>query len=176
MTDELAFHLADQLDHHWRRQLRPRLDGLTDDEYFWAPVPDCWTLHTDGSIDYEFPEPDPAPLTTISWRPAHITVGVLAVRGHGYFGGPPADYRTWPYAPDADTALQQLDSAYRVWIEGVQRLDDRQLRRPLGPAEGPYADRLMVDLVLHIHREVIHHGAEIALLRDLFAHTQPEES
>lgn len=27
----------------------------------------------------------------------------------------------------------------------------------------------MIDLVLHIHREVIHHGAEIALLRDLYA-------
>ncbi len=25
-------------------------------------------------------------------------------------------------------------------------------------------------LVLHIHRELIHHGAEIALLRDLYAH------
>ena len=28
----------------------------------------------------------------------------------------------------------------------------------------------MAALVLHIHREVIHHGAEIALLRDLYAH------
>ena len=28
----------------------------------------------------------------------------------------------------------------------------------------------MITLVLHIHREVIHHGAEIALLRDLYAH------
>jgi hypothetical protein len=26
----------------------------------------------------------------------------------------------------------------------------------------------MATLVLHIHREVIHHGAEIALLRDLY--------
>lgn len=25
-------------------------------------------------------------------------------------------------------------------------------------------------LVLHINREVLHHGAEIALLRDLYAH------
>jgi hypothetical protein len=25
--------------------------------------------------------------------------------------------------------------------------------------------------VLHIHREVIHHGAEVALLRDLYADT-----
>jgi hypothetical protein len=29
----------------------------------------------------------------------------------------------------------------------------------------------MLALVLHINREVIHHGAEIALLRDLYAHT-----
>jgi hypothetical protein len=29
----------------------------------------------------------------------------------------------------------------------------------------------MLDLVLHINRELIHHGAEIALLRDLYVHT-----
>jgi hypothetical protein len=28
----------------------------------------------------------------------------------------------------------------------------------------------MASLVLHINREVIHHGAEIALLRDLYLH------
>jgi len=28
----------------------------------------------------------------------------------------------------------------------------------------------MAELVLHINREAIHHGAEIALLRDLYAH------
>ncbi len=28
----------------------------------------------------------------------------------------------------------------------------------------------MAALVLHIHRELIHHLAEIALLRDLYAH------
>ena len=41
------------------------------------------------------------------------------------------------------------------------------LRRTVGPAEGLYAERPMAELVLHINREVIHHGAEIALLRDL---------
>lgn len=58
--------LADQLEFHWTNHLRPRLDGLTDDEYFWRPVPDCWTVHSDGSIDFEFPEPKPAPFTTIA--------------------------------------------------------------------------------------------------------------
>jgi hypothetical protein len=30
--------LLDQLEHHWVGQLRPRLDGLTDDEYLWEPA------------------------------------------------------------------------------------------------------------------------------------------
>ena len=45
---------------------------------------------------------------------------------------------------------------------------------PCGPAEGPYADQPLAALVAHIHREVIHHGAEVALLRDLYAHRSPD--
>jgi hypothetical protein len=33
--------VVDQIDAHWRDRLRPRLSGLTDDEYFWQPVPGC---------------------------------------------------------------------------------------------------------------------------------------
>ncbi|MDY7000042.1 MAG: DinB family protein, partial [Actinomycetota bacterium] len=164
MTTPLAPHLADQLDWHWRNQLRPRLDGLTDAEYFWSPVANCWAVHPDGSLDYEFPPPEPAPFTTIGWRLAHVTVFVLGLRGHRYFDGPPVDPRTRPWAVDAPTALDQLDSAYRVWAEGVAGLDHERLFLPLGPAEGPWSEKSMVDLVLHINREVIHHGAEIALL------------
>ncbi|WP_418004967.1 DinB family protein [Mycobacterium sp. PDNC021] len=170
MTEELA----DQLDWHWQHQLRPRLEGLTDDEYFWQPVPDCWTLHPDGSIDFSYPPPQPEPFTTIAWRLAHVIVGVLAMRNHSHFGGPPADYQSWPYALDAHTALEQLDAAYGNWIAGVRGLDDAALAQPCGPAEGPYADFLMATLVLHINREVIHHGAEIACIRDLYTHTQKE--
>ena len=46
---DLTTQLADQLDYHWTQPLRPRLDGLTDEEYFWQPVPDCWTVHPDGA-------------------------------------------------------------------------------------------------------------------------------
>jgi hypothetical protein len=36
MTDvNWTFQLAEQLDWHWREQLRPRLDGMTDEEYRW---------------------------------------------------------------------------------------------------------------------------------------------
>src|SRR2546430_16227359 len=37
-------HLVDQLDWHWQAQLRPRLDGLTDDEYFREPVAGSWSV------------------------------------------------------------------------------------------------------------------------------------
>ncbi|OBJ45320.1 serine/arginine repetitive matrix protein 1 [Mycolicibacterium mucogenicum] len=174
MTEDRTEELADQLDWHWQHQLRPRLEGLTDDEYFWEPVPGCWTLHPDGSIDFSYPPPQPEPFTTIAWRLAHVIVGVLAMRNHSHFGGPPADYQSWPYAHDARTALEQLDAAYANWITGVRGLDAAALARPCGPAEGPYADFSMATLVLHINREVIHHGAEIACIRDLYTHTPKE--
>lgn len=168
---DLTAQLADQLDFHWHRQLRARLDGLTDDEYFWEPVANCWTVHRDGSVDFAFPPPQPAPLTTIAWRMAHVIVGVLAMRNHFHFGGPPTDYQSWQYATDAATALAQLDDAYARWINGVRKLDAAALARPIGPQEAPWADHQMSELVLHINREVIHHGAEIACLRDLYIHS-----
>ncbi|MEB3032016.1 DinB family protein [[Mycobacterium] nativiensis] len=169
VTSEL---LAEQLDWIWCNQLRPRLDGLTDHEYLWEPVPDCWTVHR-GGIDFAFPAPEPAPFTTIAWRMVHVTVGVFAMRNHHHFGGPPADYGSWPYAVDAATALHQLDDAYQRWNAGVRGLDEAALARPIGAAEGPWADRTMAELILHINREAIHHGAEIACIRDLYAH-QPD--
>lgn len=171
---DLRTQLADQLDWHWRTQLRPRLDGLTDDEYFWQPVPDCWTIHSDGSVDYAYPGPSPTPFTTVAWRLAHVIVGVFAMRNHHHFGGPSADYQSWRYATDAQTALRQLDAEYSVWITGVRALSDTELNRPCGPAEGPYAEYALSELILHINREAIHHGAEIACLRDLYLHTRKD--
>lgn len=167
ITDELA----EQIDFHWTRFLRPRLQGLTDDEYVWQPVPDCWTVHPDGSVDFADPEPTPAPFTTIAWRLAHVIVGVFAMRNHSHFGAPPASYQTWSYGTDAATALRQLDEQYGTWIDGVRAMSADDLNRPCGPAEGPYADYPMLALVLHINREFIHHGAEIACIRDLYVHS-----
>jgi hypothetical protein len=46
--------------------------------------------------------------------------------------------------------------------------------RPVGcatwPGVGPYAEANAVDLALHVPDEVIHHGAEAGLLRDLYSH------
>jgi hypothetical protein len=175
------FQLAEQLDWHWREQLRPRLDGLTDAEYRWEPVPAAWNVRPRGTgtapirvgageftLDYALPQPVPPPVTTIAWRLGHIIVGVLGMRVASHFGGPPFDYDSHRYPGDAATALAQLDAAYAGWIAGVRGLGADALARPCGPAEGPYAESSMAELVLHINREMLHHGAEIALLRDLY--------
>ena len=179
MTLNWSSELADQLDWHWQHHVRERLEGLTDDEYLWQPVDDCWTVRPrtekpdgpgtgDFTIDFAFPEPTPPPVTTIAWRLGHIIVGVLGMRAASHFGGPPMTYQDFPYAGAADEALKQLDDAYATWIAGVRSLDDEALGRPCGPAEGPYAEYPMGALVLHINREMIHHCAEILLLRDLY--------
>jgi hypothetical protein len=181
-----SYELSDQLGRHWQHQLRPRLDGLSDAEYFWEPAPDSWNIHPRGrsrapvqagggafTIDFALPEPDPAPVTTIAWRLGHIIVGVLGARVSAHFGGPPVDYATFSYAGTAGEALDQLDAAYQRWSDAVAGLSVEELARPAGSSEGPFADRSLAALVLHINREVIHHGAEIALLRDLYLRRQP---
>ncbi len=120
-------------------------------------------------LDWAHPEPEPAPVTSIAWRLGHVIVGVLGARAHSHFGGPEADILQWDYAGTAQQALDQLDAAYAAWSDGVRALDDEGLRRAVGPAEGPWAESPMLTLVLHINREAIHHLAEVALLRDLWA-------
>lgn len=176
--------LLEQLEWHWHHQLRPRLAGLGDEEYLWEPAPGAWSVRPRGTstapvqagsgaftIDFAFPPPDPAPVTTIAWRLAHVIVGVFGARVADHFGGPPVDYEHHGYAGTADAALHQLDTVHDAWVVGVRGLDADALARPVGPAEGPFAASPMATLVLHIHREAIHHGAEIALLRDLYAAT-----
>ena len=90
------------------------------------------------------------------------------MRAASHFSGPPCDYATHHYPGDAATALDQLDSAYATWMAGVRGLGPEGLARAVGPAEGPWAEHSMAELVLHINRETLHHGAEIALLRDLY--------
>jgi hypothetical protein len=170
--------LLDQLDGHWNGQLRPRLDGLTDDEYFWEPAPGCWNVRRRGespigvgggswTIDVVRPWPSVSPVTTIAWRLGHLSV-VLGRRLAGHFGGADVSYDDFSYGADAGTALGQLDQLYWAWIAGVAALNESDLAQWRGPEHSESAALPMAELVLHISREVIHHGAEVALLRDLF--------
>jgi hypothetical protein len=181
--------LRDQLSWHWTHQLRDRLDGITDDEYFWEPAPGSWNVRPRGTgtapvqagsgavtIDFAFPVPEPSPFTTIAWRLGHVIVGVLAMRNASHFGRAATGYESFAYAATAAEALAQLDAEYATWTAGVESLGEDGLARPCGPAEGPYAELSMAALVLHINRETIHHLSEVCLLRDLYLHTSGKAS
>jgi hypothetical protein len=99
-------------------------------------------------------------VTTIAWRLAHIIVSCLGCRVGWHFGGQDVDSQTFAYAGTADEALKQLDEMYGRWNAGVRELSDADLESPERfPIEG---------IVLRVNRELIHQGAEISLLRDLY--------
>ena len=173
--------LFDQLDWHWTTQLRPRLDQLSDHEYLWEQVAGCWSIRPreqatsalaagggDVVMDFALPEPDPPPVTTIAWRLAHIAVAIFGMRVAAHCDGPAIAVRTLDYPLTAAGGLALLDEHYGAWVTHLRTVDDDRLWQPCGPTEGPYADLPFAGLILHLNREAIHHGAEIALLRDLY--------
>lgn len=164
--------LLSQLVFYWEQSLRPRLDGLTDEEYLWEPVSGCWSVRPqiDGTttIDWAFPTPDPAPFTTIAWRICHLAGPCLAMRVSSHFGDGSwtPDRRDWPIT--AAGGIDFLERGYHAWHDAVRRGGIERLCRPTGPAEGPYARHPFATLVLHLNRELMHHGGEIGTLRDLY--------
>ena len=178
--------LLDQLDWHWTHQLRPRLDGphrrrvplgagrrlLERAPRGAARPPPVQGGAGDVTIDFAFPEPDPAPVTTIAWRLGHVIVGRASrCATPPTSAAPAADYHVLVATPAPPTP--RWPSSTPRWTPGwpaCASLGEDGLARPCGRAEGPFADWPLAALVLHIHRELIHHGAELALLRDLYAH------
>ena len=101
-----------------------------------------------------------------------VIAGVFAARNAAHFSTPAALYETWEYAGDAAAALDQFEAQLDVWLAGVRSLGEAGLRVPVGAKE-PFPEAYTADLVLHIHRELIHHLSEVCLLRDLNLHTKP---
>lgn len=170
--------IVDQLEFYWDNHLWPRLEGLTDEEYYWEPVAGAWSVRPDatGVMRVDEGEAEP-PITTIAWRIMHITVGCFFIRASTFFGdgSVPADadmfdprHQPAELPATAAGALELLESSYRWWHDGVLSLDEEQLVAPLGPRGSWFAEDPMANLVLHINREVMHHGGEIGLMRDLY--------
>jgi len=174
--DATAASMITAFDYVWDR-LAGRLAGLTDDEYFWEPVAGCWSLRRgdDGRwrLDGEGgggPAPDPVPVTTIAWRLGHL--GGMAVGGFASsrFGDGALTAERIDFPAGAAAVPGFLDEHYRNWRAGLAGLSPDQWAAPLGPAWGPYAESNTLDLALHVLDEVVHHGAEVGVLRDLYYH------
>jgi DinB superfamily len=176
--------LIDQFDTSWSIG-GERLAGLEDREYRWEPWPAMWSvrprgkaasLHPIGSgewqLDNSMPDdnPDPSPLTTIAWRLGHLTSG-LAGRWEYTFGERKADPETLvDFSADAAHALAQLSDWMQLWREGLLSLTDEQLETP-GFGQYPWGldpHIPFLGIIWWENREIIHHLAEVALLRDLY--------
>ena len=162
-------------DYYAQRTLS-RVGGLTDEEYFWEPVTGCWNVRPGADAagvftqDWEFPAPDPPPLTTIAWRLVHICSFLQehGMRAVAFERGAPAWGPPSVIPGSAAAAVNALATAVTAWRRDLSSVDDQRLWEPMGPAAGPFAEQPVVGFIEHIHDEFIHHGAEVALLRDLF--------
>jgi len=172
--DHTATSLCSAFDFSWAR-LMERLDGLTDDEYLWEPVEGCWSIRSDGAGGWRIEgtvgnagSPSPPPVTTIAWRLGHLAGIALGGFADRRFGGGTLRVEDIAVPGSAGEVPEFCERNYRAWRDGMASLDGEAWWEPLGPAWGPYAEANNVDLALHVLDEVVHHGAEVGLLRDLY--------
>ena len=163
--------------------LNERLQGLTDAEYQWEPVASCWSVRRRGEavtphpigagewvLDYERAELHPAPVTTLAWRLCHIVYG-QRMRCDYTFGSRSLQRDSLALPGNAQEGLAWLAESHTVWRAGLAGLDEADLDVVgLSSFPGGLDPQLPFGAIWWwTNRELIHHGAEIGLLRDLWA-------
>ena len=163
---------CDILTDQWRvsaDRLDKRLDGIVEAEFFWTPVADMWTVHPweDGTvtIDYDWPAPEPAPVTTIAWRLVHIASGNWIYWEHA-FGPRLRNFTDLVIPADTDGARQFWRDSRAPITQWIESADDEDLEEPRPSHLG--GTRSAREVMSTLIDEQTHHGAEIGLLRDLY--------
>lgn len=200
---------ADTLLEHMGRIERFTLgrvwDDLTDDELFFEPIPDMWSVRRRDECQTDMPfgigewvvdfgrwGDAPEPMTTIAWLLWHM--GSLPGRAveTELFGGPHPYSSGWssPYLTHheifttAERAVEALRAGWTSLRSAIEALDDDGLERQFARytyAAGPKPDGVLpvgepgplhpaTFFAVSIVNEVSHHGTQICVLRDLYAH------
>ena len=160
--------LATELDDAYA-VIRARVEGLTDAEFWWEPAPDCWTIRRKPNgmwaADYEVPDPEPAPLTTIGWRLVHVAECKLMYHEYAFGSGK----LTWPEIDSARTpeaAIAQLEEGHALLVRDLQSMTNDTLEEPRMTNWGEEWPTWKVFWTMIQHDN--HHGGEIGALRDLY--------
>jgi hypothetical protein len=169
------------MDHEWLTfawneawgYLRHLLVGLTDAEFFWEPVPDCWRIYPAENgrwtYDYQLPPPQPSPLTTIGWRLVHLAS--CKVMYHEYAFGP--GKLTFPELTIPHTAadaVQWLEYGHTQLTAALVQSTAVTLQQPARTNWGEWVPTWRIFWIMISHD--LQHGAEIGCLRDLYRLTQ----
>jgi hypothetical protein len=159
---------------------------MTVDEYLWEPVPGCWSVRRRvagpgsratalaGAGDWGrdaalWPHPWPPPVTTIAWRLSHLSE-MLTLRADYTNGSHALTRDTYRSSGDVAGAVTAFREAGRAWREALLSCDDAALDA-VGYSAYPYGsdtEEPFIDTAWWVNQEVLHHGAEVALLRDLY--------
>ncbi|MFF4648800.1 DinB family protein [Streptomyces sp. NPDC001380] len=160
--------------------------AMSDEEYLWEPVPGCWSVrrHTEGpgpraallvgagAWGYDaapHPHPVPPPFTTIAWRLSHLT-GMLLLRADHTAGSRSLTRDDQRPAGDAAGAVAAFRAGADAWRQALLGADDAALDT-VGHCAYPYGsdpEDPFLEVVWWVNQELLHHGAEIALIRDLY--------
>lgn len=148
-----------------RQTLASRLRGLTDDECFWQPVDEVWTVHVDESgvatPDFVDLAPYPPPFTTIAWRLSHIGQSLMFwADRHFEDGSFSHDNLRWPAT--AEESIGFVEEGCNSWRGGLLSVD------------GNMDEEKFIQLSSQANH-LRQHGAEIGVIRDLYWHTQRQE-
>ena len=163
-------------------RLVTRLDGLTDDEYLWEPVPGCWSVRPRGQsrtgkpigggdwvMDRDSPAPTPPPFATLAWRLCHLA-SAITLRADYTTGTGALTWDDYEIPRTAAAGIVALAAAGAAWREALVSATDADPDR-VGRSRFPWGlDPTLpfLDIAWWVNQELLHHGAEIALLRDLY--------
>ncbi|ONI71088.1 hypothetical protein ALI144C_52070 [Actinosynnema sp. ALI-1.44] len=164
------------------------VEPLTDAEYLWEPVPGSWSIRRrsagpgpgaavlagrgEWGRDGGRPHPVPPPITTIAWRLGHLSE-MLATRADHVNGTHTKSEDDYEHAGDAASGVAAFSRGTTLWRSAVDSADDAALDT-IGHStypDGSDPEVPFIEVVWWMNQELLHHGAEIALLRDLYANS-----
>ena len=159
-----------------RRNVWRYFDGLTDDELHWEPVPGMWDVRLKTELrtpleegaaegphwmDGEDLDENMAPLTTIAWRIAHLTLGTwnwnAIIAGHDV---PPEP----ALLADAEGALALWGGVFDDFVDMVVGFSADDLEEEVHAWDGEVKRSFLVS---HVTLEIALHSAEVGTMRHL---------
>jgi hypothetical protein len=150
-------------------RLRARLDGLTDEEFFWRPVPEAWTIHEDKpghwTYHYAIPDPDPAPTTTVGWQLVHL--GTCKVMYHEWaYGAARMTFPELDIPHAAADGLDLLEEGHKLLRRDLQGMSESELDGPRKTNWGEIWPAWRIFWAMTDHDAF--HGGMIGYIRDLY--------
>jgi hypothetical protein len=183
--------LLDLSDNVFDRTSR-RLVGLTDTELLWEPAQNCWSVRerADGTVrvdwapyigDAEVSDSGfvrttstggdalrPPPFTNLAWRIWHLTEVHGRSQNQRVLTGLAVEEMRVTPRRTAASAVADLSTAHDRWRAVLASMTDVRLDERL--VGGRHAGATKVGYVMNMIDEFTHHGAELGVLRDLYAH------